>query len=86
MHAIAEEAEIADIEGKVDKQSKKTLKATFLRPGETGKIVIAHTHTARLRIFICRQSKQFRHETQAHEYISKRIVMTRKRNPLPHPP
>lgn len=40
MHAIAEEAEIADIEGKVDKQSKKTLKATFLRPGETGKIVI----------------------------------------------
>ena len=40
MHAISEEAEISLVEAKIEKETKKVLKATFLRTGETGKVVI----------------------------------------------
>lgn len=33
MHAIASQAEISNIEGKVEKTTGKTIKVTFLRPG-----------------------------------------------------
>lgn len=40
MHTIAEEAEISLIEAKIDKKTDKAMKATFLKAGESGKVVI----------------------------------------------
>ena len=40
MHAISEQAEISLVEGKIDKETKKSLKATFLRSGEKGKVIV----------------------------------------------
>ena len=40
MHAISEECEISGIEAKIEKGTGKSLKATYLLPGEVGKVVI----------------------------------------------
>lgn len=40
MHAISEECEVSHIEAKVEKGTGKLLKATYLLPGEVGKVVI----------------------------------------------
>jgi hypothetical protein len=40
LHAVAEEAQISQIEAKEDKGNKKMLSATYLLPGEVGKVVI----------------------------------------------
>ena len=40
LHAVVCEAEISLIEAKTDKQTGKSMKATYLLPGEKGNIVI----------------------------------------------
>lgn len=44
MHAISEECEVSHIEAKVEKGTGKLLKATYLLPGEVGKVVIKVHH------------------------------------------
>jgi peptide chain release factor subunit 3 len=40
MHAIVEEAQISKVEAKENKVTKKMVEATYLLPGEVGKVVI----------------------------------------------
>ena len=36
MHAIAVQIQISEMKGKIDKESKKLMKAKFLKAGDTG--------------------------------------------------
>jgi peptide chain release factor subunit 3 len=40
LHAISEEAQISEVEAKEDKNTKKMIKATYLLPGEVGRVVV----------------------------------------------